>query len=76
MTSERMQRRIETFVDEADESTSPGDGSTVAAKAHAPLATDVGNDNADGFLRITAVNDRGRATSISDEIESGKVRRR
>ena len=64
MPSERMQRRIDALLDEADESVSAGDWSAVAEKARAVLAIDADNDDATGFLRMAAAN------GISSELPS------
>ncbi|MGI8927798.1 MAG: serine/threonine-protein kinase, partial [Tepidiformaceae bacterium] len=52
MPSERIQRRIEAFLDEADAAASAGDWAVVAEKARAVLAIDEANDDAQAFLKM------------------------
>ncbi len=56
MPSERTQRRIDAFLDEADVSASNGDWSAVAEKARAVLAMDPENEDAPALLRAAEAN--------------------
>ena len=54
MPSERMQRRIDALLDEADAAVTEGDWVAVAEKARAVLAIDPTNDDAGSFLAMAA----------------------
>ena len=56
MPSERIQRRIDAFLDEADEAASSGAWAAVAEKARAVLAIDEANDDALAFLKMAQAN--------------------
>ncbi len=56
MPTERTQRRIDAFLDEADVSASSGDWSAVAEKARAVLAMDPDNEDAPALLRAAEAN--------------------
>ena len=56
MTTERLQRRIEQFLDQADEAMARLDWQTVVDRAQAVLAMDPGNADATAYL---ATADRG-----------------
>jgi eukaryotic-like serine/threonine-protein kinase len=60
MPSERIQRRIDTFLDEADAASTAGDWAAVAEKASAVLAIDPENEDAKAFLQMV---DGARAAS-------------
>ena len=51
-----MQRRIDAFLDEADEAASRKDWTTVAENARAVLAIDEANDDALSFLKMAEAN--------------------
>ena len=63
MPSERIQRRIDAFLDEADEASTSGEWSAVAEKARAVLAIDAENEDAEAFLAMAAAN--GVAVEVS-----------
>ena len=54
--SERIQRGIDTFLDEADTAASEGSWSAVAEKAHPVLAIDAKNEAAAAFLHMAVGN--------------------
>jgi class 3 adenylate cyclase len=56
MVSERIQRRIDALLDEADASVSASDWTAVAEKARAVLAIDEGNEDAAAFLKMAEAN--------------------
>ena len=56
MPTERTQRRIDAFLDEADIAASNGDWAAVAEKARAVLAMDPDNEDAPPLLRAAEVN--------------------
>ena len=56
MVSERMRRRIEAFLDEADTAASDGAWESVAEKARAVLAIEEDHPDALGFLRMAEAN--------------------
>ena len=56
MVSERMQRRLDAFLDEADEAASAQDWPRVVGAARAALAIDAENGDAQTFLKIAVAN--------------------
>ena len=56
MPSERIQRRIDALLDEADAAVTGGEWSSVAEKARAVLAIDEANEDAIAFLRMARAN--------------------
>jgi len=56
MTSERLQRRLEAFLDQAEEASDRGDWNLVADRARAVLAFDENNADASGFLKMAEAN--------------------
>ena len=56
MPSERIQRRIDTFLDQAETASDEGDWASVAEKARAVLAIDDGNEDARAFLKMAEAN--------------------
>src|SRR3972149_1079946 len=56
MSSERMQRRLDAFLDEADQAATRGDWQSVADKARAALAIEADNGDALTFLRMAEAN--------------------
>jgi tetratricopeptide (TPR) repeat protein len=56
MVSERMQRRVDALLDEADVAVSAGEWVSVAEKARAVLAIDEANEDALGFLKMAQAN--------------------
>ena len=56
MATERMQRRIDALLDEADVSVTAGEWASVAEKARAVLAIDEANEDAAAFLKMAAAN--------------------
>lgn len=62
MVSERIQRRIDALLDEADAAVTAGEWSAVTEKARAVLAIDAGNGDALAFLKMAGAN----ATSTGD----------
>lgn len=56
MLSERIQHRIDVFLDEADEAASAGEWQQVAEKARAVLAIDHDNEDAAAFLQMAVAN--------------------
>lgn len=68
MTSERMQRRIDVFLDQAEAASDSSNWTEVAAKARAVLAIDTGNPDAIAFLQIAAANGiTSEARSVIDQ---------
>lgn len=61
--SERIQRRIEAFLDEADAAASAGEWRAVAEKARAVLAIDEANEDAAAFLKMATANLAGTGTA-------------
>jgi hypothetical protein len=58
MPSERIQRRIEAFLDQAEAASDASDWGEVAEKARAVLAMDPENEDAPVLLRAAAANPR------------------
>jgi len=56
MPSERVQRRIDALLDEADAAISDGAWDSVAQKARAVLAIDPANEDATAFLQMAGAN--------------------
>ena len=56
MASERMQRRIERLLDQADDAVDADDWLLVASRARAVLAIDAGNEDATAFLQMAVAN--------------------
>ncbi|MDA1002971.1 MAG: hypothetical protein O3B31_06430 [Chloroflexi bacterium] len=56
MPSERIQRRIDSFLDEAEAASSSGEWSAVAEKARAVLSIDADNEDAQAFLTMAEAN--------------------
>ena len=56
MPSERIQRRIDSLLDEADAAVTASDWTEVAEKARAVLAIDATNEDAAGFLKMAEAN--------------------
>ena len=56
MPSERIQRRIDAFLDEADEASTRGAWAAVTEKARAVLAIDEANEDAAAFLKMAEAN--------------------
>lgn len=56
MPSERIQRRIEAFLDQAEAASDEGDWRQVAEKARAVLAIDAENEDAADFLQMAVAN--------------------
>ena len=56
MVSERMQRRIDAFLDQAEAASDGGDWQQVAEKARAVLAIDAANEDAASFLAMAVAN--------------------
>ena len=56
MPSERMQHRIDAFLDEADEAAGRKEWATVAENARAVLAIDDTNEDALSFLKMAEAN--------------------
>ncbi len=56
MLSERLQRRVDALLDQADESVNASDWTAVAEKARAVLAIDATNEDAAGFLKMAEAN--------------------
>ena len=63
MVSERMQRRIDALLDEADEAITQQDWSRVAGAARAVLAIEESNADALGFLKMAEANGASGADS-------------
>ncbi len=63
MASERIQRRIEALLDEADEAVTRGEWQAVAEKARAVLAIEASNEDANAFLAMAGANPGGIASS-------------
>ena len=57
MPSERIQRRIDALLDEADAAVAAREWAAVAESARAVLAIDEGNEDAAAFLKMAASND-------------------
>ncbi len=57
MPSERIQRRIEALLDEADAAVAAREWAAVAEGARAVLAIDEGNEDAAAFLKMAASNE-------------------
>ncbi len=70
MTSERIQRRIEALLDEADQAVADEDWATVAAHARAVLRLDDENVDARGYLE--AAEKPGSTTDSGGASASGK----
>ncbi len=70
MASERMQRRIDSFLDEADASASDGNWAAVAEKARAVLAIDEANEDALSFLKMADANSASGATPSQSKIQN------
>ncbi len=68
MPSERIQRRIDSFLDEADAASTTGDWSPVTEKARAVLAIDAENEDAGSFLKMAEANGVGTTGTISQTI--------
>ena len=71
MPSERMQRRVDAFLDEADEAASAGAWQQVAEKARAVLAIDPANDDARAFLRMATANGISEDGAASSPLAQG-----
>ena len=56
MPSERIQRRIDALLDEADMAVTAGAWSSVAEKARAVLAIEDGNEDALAFMAMAEAN--------------------
>ena len=67
MPTERIQRRIDTLLDEADAAVSASDWASVAAKARAVLAIDEANEDARAFLKMAEANGVGRSLAPHSE---------
>lgn len=65
MVSERMQRRIDGFLDEAEVSASRHEWPSVAESARAVLAIDEENVDALGFLKMAAANGVDGTTALA-----------
>ena len=60
MPSERIQRRIDSFLDDADIAATGRDWPAVAELARAVLAIDTDNEDAAAFLQMAEANHAGR----------------
>ena len=67
MPTERIQRRIDALLDEADGAVSASDWAYVAAKARAVLAIDEANEDARAFLKMAEANGVGRSLAPHSE---------
>ena len=67
MPTERIQRRIDALLDEAEAAMSAGDWSAVAEKARAVLAMDPDNEDAPALLRAAAFYARGNKAAREAE---------
>ncbi|TAK73946.1 MAG: hypothetical protein EPO16_11665, partial [Dehalococcoidia bacterium] len=56
MPSERIQRRIDALLDEAEASVSAGEWTAVSEKARAVLSIETGNEDAQAFLTMAEAN--------------------
>ena len=70
MPSERIQRRIDALLDEADTAVTSGDWPTVAEKARAVLAIDGENEDALSFLKMAEANGVSRIAAGQAEAVS------
>jgi serine/threonine protein kinase len=70
MVSERLQRRIEAFLDEADAAAQRYDWSRVGESARAALAIDAANADALTFLRMAEANLAAPPTKPEQPVES------
>jgi len=70
MTTDRIQRRIEAFLDEADAAASRGEWQSVAEKARAVLAIDPDNPDAPALLRAALANLGGDAPEAAPQAAS------
>ena len=73
MPSERLQRRIEALLDEADTAMASGDWAAVQARARSVLAADP--DNADGHEYL-AMAERGLAAAVHAQEDTDSPGRR
>ncbi len=69
MPSERIQRRIDSLLDEADEAVARLDWETVRARAEAALVADPGNDDATSYLEMAARGLAGSAPPPSTDVD-------
>ena len=65
MPSERIQRRIDAFLDEADEAASADEWGLVASKSRAVLAIEAENEDAAAFLQMALANGVAAEAGIS-----------
>jgi hypothetical protein len=63
MTSERMRRRLDGFLDEAEAAAARQEWELVEGAARAALAIDETNEDALTFLKIATANDKSRRAS-------------
>src|SRR5712691_8070414 len=70
MPSERIQRRTDALLDEADQATSQQQWERVAGAARAVLAIDEANEDAQAFLKMAGANDVAAPTPPSPPPES------
>jgi hypothetical protein len=69
MPSERMQRRIDALLDQAESASDSGAWTAVAEKARAVLAIDEANEDALSFLKMAEANGVSRRQAASAEPE-------
>ncbi len=67
MLTQRLQRRLDALLDEADAEVTASDWAAVAEKARAVLAIDADNDDAAGFLKMAEANGVPRARASQSE---------
>src|SRR5947209_3195565 len=65
MATERMRRRLEALLDEADAAVTLGNWQSVAEKARAALAIEADNGDALTFLKMAEANFGGTAAAVS-----------
>jgi hypothetical protein len=68
MASERIQRRINRLLDQAEEASERFDWSAVAEAARAVLALEAGNEDSMAFLAMAAANGAGAASPADSPI--------
>jgi len=72
MPSDRIQRRIEAFLDQAEEASDANDWALVADKARAVLAIDEANDDALAFLSMAVANGVPESVARSEDPVRGE----
>src|SRR5688572_7173598 len=72
MTSERMRRRLDALLDEADEAVARSDWVMVAEKSRAVLALEPQNADALGFLRMAEANRSGTSVPATEAPASAR----